>query len=356
MTYAIIAIFVLIMILGFVHFQNAQKQLLASTSNQMREMEFNNRQLQENLNQNFNQNLQFQKILGEKFDSINKQVSQGMEKTTEKTSATINKIHERLATLDKAQENILKLSTQVDQFKDILSNKQSRGAFGEVQLNDLVSNILPPSAYELQATLSNTKRADCLIKMPNPPGSIVVDSKFPLENYQTYASAKTEVEKLSYARAFRTDVEKHIKDISEKYIIAGETADSALMFIPSEAIYAEIYANFPQLVEKSFKAHVWIVSPTTLMATLNTVRAVLKDAKMKEQTAIIQKEVGMLVGDLDRLDKRVQNLDSHFNLATKDLDMIKTSSNKISSRAEKIESIEVEENIENDKQKSINKS
>lgn len=146
MTYAIVAIFTLIIILVFIHFQNAQKQLVSSTANQMREMEFNNRQLQENLNQNFNQNLQFQKILGEKFDAINKQVSQGMEKTTEKTSATINKIHERLATLDKAQENILKLSTQVDQFKDILSNKQSRGAFGEVQLNDLVSNILPPSA------------------------------------------------------------------------------------------------------------------------------------------------------------------------------------------------------------------
>jgi DNA recombination protein RmuC len=242
-----------------------------------------------------------------------------------------------------AQQKISSLSEQVVSLQEVLSNKQSRGAFGEIQLNDLVKSILPPSAYSFQATLSNDKKADCLLNLPNPPGAIVVDAKFPLESYQQLRNAETDRERVEAMRFFKTSVLKHIKDIAEKYIITGETAESALMFLPSEAIYAELHANFVDVVEASYKAKVWIVSPTTLMATLNTVRAVLKDAHMREQAGVIQKEVGMLIDDISRLDERIENLGRHFKQANDDIDSIKISSSKISRRIEKIEAIEVGE-------------
>jgi len=176
-----------------------------------------------------------------------------------------------------AQTNIEKLSGDVLSLQDILWNKQTRGAFGEIQLNDIVTKALAPDAYSFQATLSNGKRADCLIHLPNPPGPIVVDAKFPLEAYEAIRAAKTDEQMVVANRAMRTSVRVHIKAISEKYIIEGETADGALMFLPSEAVYAELHANFPDVVREGFDARVWIVSPTTCMATLNTMRAVLKD-------------------------------------------------------------------------------
>ena len=206
-----------------------------------------------------------------------------------------------------------------------------------------MTSILPPSAYCFQALLSNGKKADCLLNLPNPPGTIVVDAKFPLESYQALRNAQNDREKLEAERFFKASVIKHIKDISEKYIISGETAESALMFLPSEAVYAELHANFVDVVENSYKAKVWIVSPTTLMATLNTVRAVLKDAYMREQAGVIQKEVGLLTEDICRLDERIDNLGRHFKQANDDIDSIKISSSKISKRIEKIEAIEVGE-------------
>ncbi len=289
------------------------------------------------------QKLSTLKIMDERLADITRRVGQGLNENTEKTSQTLQDLRERLAKIDSAQKNISELSEKVVGLQEVLSNKQARGAFGEVQLNDLVTSILPPSAYQFQATLSNSKRADCLLTLPNPPGAIVIDAKFPLESYHQLRNAKSDNDKIVASRAFGADILKHVKDISEKYIINGETAESALMFLPSEAVYAELHANFSDIVDRSYKSKVWIVSPTTLMATLNTIRAILKDANMREQASVIQKEVMVLFEDIKRLDKRVSNLRGHFNLANKDIDEITTSSNKISSRAIKIEKIQVGE-------------
>lgn len=289
------------------------------------------------------QKLAVLKIMDEKLLAVTKSVGEGLQQNAAKTTETLTDLRERLAKIDIAQQKISSLSEQVVSLQEVLSNKQARGAFGEIQLNDLVTSILPPSAYEFQAVLSNTRRADCLLRLPNPPGSIVIDAKFPLESYSALRAASSDREKVEAERFFRASVLKHIKDISEKYIIAGETAESALMFLPSEAVYAELHANFTDVVEASYRSKVWIVSPTTLMATLNTVRAVLKDAKMREQAGVIQKEVGTLIEDIARLDSRIDSLSKHFKLANEDVDGIRISSGKIGRRIQKIEDLELGE-------------
>ncbi len=282
------------------------------------------------------------KIIDEKLLILNKNVGEGILQSNIKTNETLTALRERLAKIDVAQQKISSLSEQVVSLQEVLSNKQARGAFGEIQLNDLVTSILPPNVYNFQAMLSNGKRADCLLCLPNPPGAIVIDAKFPLESYYALRNSANDNQKIEAERFFRSSVIKHIKDIAEKYIIPQETADSALMFLPSEAIYAELHANFIDVVETSYKAKVWIVSPTTLMATLNTIRAILKDAHMREQAGVIQKEVISLTEDISRLDDRVTNLDRHFKQACDDVDQIKISSGKINRKIQKIESIELE--------------
>ena len=286
---------------------------------------------------------QMNRTLAERLDKVSQRMGESLEKSNKNTTDSLGDLKAKLAVIDEAQKNITELSGQMMGLQDILDNKQARGAFGEIQLNDLVSQILPPSAYDFQAQMSNGKRADCLIKLPNPPGHIVVDAKFPLESYHLLRMAKEDGQKKTAASRFRADIQKHVKDISEKYIINGETAESALMFLPSEAVYAELHANFSDVVEKSYRAKVWIVSPTTLMATLNTVRAVLKDARMREQAGVIQKEVVTLLQDVERLDGRVDKLRTHFQLAEKDIGNISTSARKITSRGERIESLQLEE-------------
>ncbi len=285
---------------------------------------------------------EIKRTMNERLDAVGKRVGDSLEQTREKTGASLSALQERLAVIDQAQKNITDLSGQMVGLQDILSNKQARGAFGEIQLNDLVSGILPPSAYEFQAPLENGRRADCLIKLPNPPGSIVVDAKFPLESYHRLHNAENEADFKKAQSLFKADIQKHVKDIAERYIIPGVTAESALMFLPSEAVYAELHANYSDVVEKSYRAKVWIVSPTTLMATLNTVRAVLKDARMREQAGIIQKHVTTLIDDVERLDDRVESLRKHFGQAEKDIDQISTSSRKISSKIDTIEKIQME--------------
>ncbi len=260
-----------------------------------------------------------------------------------RTVTSLTQLQERLATIDKAQDNITKLSGDVLSLQDILSNKQTRGAFGEIQLHDIVSKALPTDSYSLQHTLSNGKRADCLIHLPNPPGPIVIDSKFPLEPYEALRRAKTQAEMTEAARLLKTAVRVHIRAISEKYIIDGETADGALLFLPSEAVYAELHANFTDVVREGFAAKVWIVSPTTCMATLNTMRAILKDARMREQAGAIRKELGLLHKDVDRLGDRVGNLDRHFNQAAKDIADIKISAEKAGTRAQRLDNFDFEE-------------
>jgi DNA recombination protein RmuC len=210
-------------------------------------------------------------------------------------------------------------------------------------LRDIVSKALPKDSYELQHTLSNGKRADCLIHLPNPPGPIVIDSKFPLEAYEALRNAKTDWDLKEAVAKMKVAVSKHIADISEKYIIEGETADGALMFLPSEAVYAELHSNFPDLVRKGFDARVWIVSPTTCMATLNTMRAILKDARMREQAGEIRKTLKMLHRDVEIVVERVGKLNTHFGQARADLDGISTAAERAGKRAERLDNFDFEE-------------
>lgn len=285
------------------------------------------------------------KTLEERLADLTRRVGENLQQSTKRTGETMTKLQERLAVIDAAQKNITELSGQVVGLQDILANKQARGAFGEVQLRDLVQNALPPSAYDFQVTLGNSKRADCVIHLPNPPGSIVIDAKFPLEGYRAMIDAADDAARTLARRKFAGDVATHVGHIADRYIIPGETAESALLFLPSEAVYAELHASFQEVVERAYGRRVWIVSPTTLMATLNTVRAVLKDSRMREQAGVIQQEVSRMLQDVSRLDQRVENLERHFGQAEKDLREIRTSSEKVSRRGERITEIELGEEV-----------
>jgi DNA recombination protein RmuC len=282
-------------------------------------------------------------LMEHRLAQVQNNMTENLQGSARRTAQSLGELQQRLTAIDKAQDNITKLSGDVLSLQDILSNKQTRGAFGEIQLNDIVTKALPSDSYTLQATLSNGRRADCLIHLPNPPGPIVVDSKFPLEAYEALRRAKTDWDLNEAAKFLRATVRKHIKDISDKYIIEGETADGALLFLPSEAVYAELHANFPEIVREGFAARVWIVSPTTCMATLNTMRAILKDARMREQAGAIRRELGLLHQDIDRLGTRVENLDRHFNQAAKDISEIKISSDKAGKRARRLDNFDFEE-------------
>lgn len=282
-------------------------------------------------------------LMEKRLAQVSQAMTENLQGTSRRTAQSLGELQQRLQAIDKAQDNITKLSGDVLSLQDILSNKQTRGAFGEIQLTDIVTKALPSDSYTLQATLSNGRRADCLIHLPNPPGPICIDSKFPLEAYEALRRAKTEGELTEAARGMRTAVRKHIKDISEKYIIEGETADGALMFLPSEAVYAELHANFAEVVRDGFAARVWIVSPTTCMATLNTMRAILKDARMREQAGAIRRELGLLFADVERLGARVDNLDRHFAQAAKDVAEIKISADKAGRRARRLDNFDFEE-------------
>ncbi len=274
---------------------------------------------------------------------VQRQMGEALHGTSTRTARSLGELQQRLETIDKAQEKIEKLSGNVLSLQDILSNKQTRGAFGEIQLNDIVQKALPSDSYTMQATLSNGRRADCLIHLPNPPGPIVIDAKFPLEAYEAIRRADTPRMAQEAATLMRGAVRAHIRAISEKYILEGETADGALMFLPSEAVYAELHASFPELVREGFAARVWIVSPTTCMATLNTMRAVLKDARMREQAGAIRKELAALYADVTRLGDRVGNLDRHFGQAAKDLEEIRISADKAGRRARRLDNFDFEE-------------
>ena len=283
----------------------------------------------------------FRESLDTRLSKVSERVGQSIEQTQERNSANLKQLHERLALIDRAQKNIETLSGEVSGLQSLLSNKQARGAFGEKQMQDLIENYLPPNAYTFQATLSNGKRVDALIHLPKDQGDVTVDSKFPMEAWRRLTEADNTPGQITAQRSFKADILKHINDISGKYVIFGETHDVALMFLPSEAIYAELHANFPDVIETGFTKKVMIVSPTTFMATLHTMRAVMKDAAMREQTHIIQREVGVMADDVRRLDERVEKLQTHFKQTSKDVDDIRTSSKKIINRSGKIASLDV---------------
>ena len=282
-------------------------------------------------------------VMEQRLSEVQRQMGESLQGSSMRTARSLGDLQQRLETIDRAQANIEKLSGNVLSLQDILSNKQTRGAFGEIQLHDIVLKALPADAYTMQATLSNGRRVDCLVHLPNPPGPLCIDSKFPLEAYEAIRRAETQPELDAAARGFRTAVRAHIRAIAEKYIIEGETADGAILFLPSEAVYAELHSNFPELVREGFAVRVWIVSPTTCMATLNTMRAVLKDARMREQAGAIRKELALLYGDVQRLGTRVENLDRHFGQAAKDLDEIRISAEKAGKRARRLDNFDFEE-------------
>ena len=279
----------------------------------------------------------------ERLGNIGSSIGNSLNQQTQNTQKSLTEMHERLAVIDRAQENIHSLSNQVNDLQNILSNKQLRGAFGEVQLENIVRDALPQNAYQFQYTLTSNSRVDCIVKMPEPPGPICIDSKFPLEDYKKFASATNDQEKKDYLRLFHNAVQKHIKDIAEKYILPGETSDSAIMFLPSESIYSEINIRFPKLVNESRNKKVYMAGPDNLMLLLHTVRAILRDATMSQTAGKIQIEVDKLTNDLNLLADRIFKLDKHFDLARKDLDDIKISHRKIENRGNLITSIDIDE-------------
>jgi DNA recombination protein RmuC len=281
---------------------------------------------------------------------VDKRLTEGFEKTT----ATFADVVKRLALIDAAQQKITELSRDVVSLQEILSDKRSRGAFGEVQLNSLVRNVLPESHFALQYKLANEKIADCMLFLPHPTGNVAIDAKFPLEAYQRMTDlSSSETERKSAGRRFKADIRVHIQNISQKYIIPGETSDGAMMFIPAEAVFAEIQAHHMDLVQEAHQLRVWMVSPTTFMAILNTARAVIKDAATREQVHIIQAHLGELAKDFSRFQDRMDKLSTHITQAKEDVDKVHVSATKITRRFEKIESVELEQNtraLEHDKE------
>ena len=280
-----------------------------------------------------------QKQLKEISEQIDCKLTKGFEKTTE----TFTNVIKRLTIIDEAQKKITELSSNVVSLQEILSDKRSRGAFGEVQLSSLIHNMLPESHYALQYTLTNNKRCDCILFLPEPTGNIVIDAKFPLESYQQIHNENiSENEQSQAEKQFRLDIRKHIRDIANKYIIPGETTDGAVMFIPAEAVFSEIHAHYPDLVEIAHRSRVWLVSPTTMMAILTTAQAVLKDAATRKQVHIIQEHLIVLRKDFDRFQERMDKLAHHIQLAHKDVSNVHKSSKKISNRFNRIEKVDLD--------------
>lgn len=278
----------------------------------------------------------------QKLKEISGQVERRLSEGFEKTTATFTDVLKRLALIDEAQKKITELSTNVVSLQEVLADKRSRGAFGEVQLSQLVRNVMPENSFSLQHTLSNGNRVDCMLFLPQPTGNIAIDSKFPLETFRHMANIHLgDADRTQAERQFRQDIKKHIKDIAGKYIIAGETSDGAVMFIPAEAVFAEIHAHYYDLVEEAQRARVWMVSPTTLMAILTTARAVLKDSATRQQVHIIQEHLGILAKDFERFGERMDKLATHISQANKDVEDVHKSAKKISSRFEKIERVEM---------------
>ena len=279
-----------------------------------------------------------------RLDQISGRVSERLDEGFKKTNETFANVMARLATIDEAQKKIDGLTTNVVSLQELLGDKRARGAFGEVQLEALVRDTLPPGSYEFQYTLPNGNRADCVLKLPAPTGMVAVDSKFPLNNYQRmFEPGLAEIERRQAQGAFRADVKKHVDAIHDKYIIANVTSDGAVMFLPAEAVFAEIHAYHSEVVNHALQKRVWIVSPTTLMAVLNTARAVLKDVETRHQIHVIKDALGKLAKDFSRFDERMQKLATHIDQANRDVQEVHTTSKKISGQFARIEGVELED-------------
>jgi len=283
------------------------------------------------------------RAVNERLDRMTHRVGTDLNETARKTNDSIAKLNERLAVIDTAQKNLTELSTNMVSLQEVLANKQARGAFGQMRMETIVKDGLPKGAYTFQATLSNGKRPDCLLHMPNASASVVIDAKFPLEGFEAFRTARREEEKKEAARRVRIDVARHVDAMAERYFIPGETQDTAILFVPSEAIYADLCEYFSDLVQKAHRARIVICAPNMLMLAVQTMQAILKDVKMREQAHLIQREVVHLMEDTGRLRERVLDLQRHFGQANADIEKILTSSERIATRGRKIEGLEFDE-------------
>src|SRR5271167_1495675 len=279
------------------------------------------------------------RAVNERLDSVTHRVGQSMEQTTRNTMDSLRVLHERLGIIDNAHKNLTDLTSQVTTLRDVLANKQSRGAFGQARMEAIVQDGMPKGAYEFQHTLSSGKRPDCVVFLPDQR-PLCIDAKFPLEAVTALHDARTDDEKKFASQRLRNDVTKHVNDIAEKYLIAGETQDTALMFVPSESVYAEIHDRFDDVVQKAYRARVVLVSPSLLMLAIQVMQQILKDARMREAAHLIHAEVGRMMADVGRLRERVLKLQQHYGQAGEDMRQILISTEKIGSRASRIDELD----------------
>jgi DNA recombination protein RmuC len=279
------------------------------------------------------------RAVNERLDSVTHRVGQSMEQTTRNTMDSLRKLHERLGIIDNAHKNLTDLTTQVTTLRDVLANKQSRGAFGQARMEAIVQDGMPKGSYEFQFTLSNNKRPDCVVLLPDQR-PLCIDAKFPLEAMTALHDARSDEERRIAAQRLRTDIMKHVNDIAEKYLIAGETQDTALMFVPSESVYAEIHDGFDDVVQKAYRARVVLVSPSLLMLAIQVMQQILKDARIRDAADQIRNEVMHLGDDLARLRDRVLKLQKHFGDVNEDVRQILISADKIEKRAGRIEELD----------------
>jgi DNA recombination protein RmuC len=289
------------------------------------------------------QQMNLQRTLDERLDQVSQRVGYGLNEQTQRTAQSLSQLHERLAVIDAAQNNMMALSGEMMTLKDILSNKQTRGAFGQGRMEAIITDGLHSRAYAFQATLSNGTRPDCLISLPDSRLKLVIDSKFPLESYNAMREAGDDVSHKTAENRLKSDVLKHVKDIAEKYLVHGETHETAIMFVPSESIYAELNEKFEDVVQKAHRLRIILASPNVLMLLVQTMQAIVKDAAMREQAHVIQGEVVKLLEDVGRMKDRVGDLKRHFEMANTDLDKLGISTDRITKRAMKIESMDVGE-------------
>jgi DNA recombination protein RmuC len=284
---------------------------------------------------------QVQHAVNERLDSVSHRLGDSLQKTTQHTAENLHKLHERLAVIDSAQKNIAALATEVTSLQGVLANKQSRGAFGQLRMEAIIQDGLPKGAYEFQRTLSNRTRPDCCVFLPDKR-PMAIDAKFPLEAVTAFREAKSEDERKAAAQRLRGDVGKHVADIADKYLIPGETYEMALMFVPSESVYAELYDGFDDLIQRAYRARVMIVSPSLLTLAIQMVQQIQKDARMREAADQIRDEVARLVKDVGLLGDRVRKLQAHFNQASEDIRLAIVSVAKIETHGDRIQEVELE--------------
>jgi len=280
------------------------------------------------------------RAVSERLDAVTHRIGQSMQTSTQNTMENLQKLNERLAVIDGAQKNITDLASQVTSLREVLANKQARGAFGQGRMEAIVQDGLPKGSYEFQFTLSNGKRPDCVVFLPTDARPLVIDAKFPLEAISALRDARSDEQKKAAGQRLRQDVTRHFTDIAERYLLPGETQDLALMFVPSESVYAELHDGFDDLIQKAYRAQVVLVSPSLLMLAIQVMQQILKDSRMREAAHEIRTEVGHLMNDLGRLRERVLNLQKHFGQANEDVAQILISSEKVAKRGGRIETLE----------------